>query len=74
MRKSMRKISFVFLACLLTMATLHSGAVMSKALTGTDKIPNKPLFLKNRVQPNILAVIDDSGSMDWEMMIRGAKG
>lgn len=36
-------------------------------------LADSPLFLTNTVQPNILFVIDDSGSMDWEvLMSKGA--
>lgn len=31
-----------------------------------------PLFLGFRVEPNILFVVDDSGSMDWEVMTKDA--
>src|SRR5512145_2206070 len=31
-------------------------------------LSNTPLFLSIKVIPNILFVVDDSGSMDWEVM------
>ncbi|MGI9302201.1 MAG: hypothetical protein ACR2RB_05760, partial [Gammaproteobacteria bacterium] len=31
-------------------------------------LPDVPLFLGRAVEPNVLFVIDNSGSMDWEMM------
>ena len=31
-------------------------------------IPNTPLFLASDVQPNIFFALDDSGSMDWEIL------
>ncbi len=33
-----------------------------------------PLFLGFRVEPNILFVVDDSGSMDWEVMVPSSNG
>lgn len=32
------------------------------------ELSDKPLFLGTTVQPNILFVVDDSGSMDWEVL------
>ncbi len=31
-------------------------------------ISQKPLFLQNQSKPNIMFVLDDSGSMDWEIL------
>ena len=33
-------------------------------------IPNVPLFLGRPVKPNVLFLMDDSGSMDWEVLRR----
>ncbi len=33
-------------------------------------IPNVPLFLGRPVKPNVLLLMDDSGSMDWEILRR----
>ncbi len=33
-------------------------------------IPNVPLFLGRPVKPNVLLLMDDSGSMDWEVLRR----
>lgn len=41
-----------------------SGGVV--AAPGT--LADSPLFLSSAVQPNILFVVDDSGSMDWEVL------
>ena len=49
---------------LLTFAYLNS--VTAVAAPGT--LADTPLFLSNSVEPNILFVVDDSGSMNWEMM------
>lgn len=42
------------------------GVVSAVAAPGT--LSNKPLFLGTSVQPNILWLVDDSGSMDWEVL------
>ena len=49
---------------LLTFAYLNPVTVM--AAPGT--LADSPLFLSNSVEPNILFMVDDSGSMDWGMM------
>ncbi len=72
MQKMVNKVTFLLGSCLLTFMTLHSGAAMAAPLSAADNIPNRPLFLQTRVKPNILAVVDDSGSMDFETMIAGA--
>ncbi|MGI1678803.1 MAG: pilus assembly protein PilY [Cellvibrionaceae bacterium] len=41
----------------------------SAALGAPGKLSNNPLFLGSSVQPNILLLIDDSGSMDWEVLM-----
>lgn len=38
------------------------------ALAAPGTLANKPLFLGSEVQPNILFIVDDSGSMDWEVL------
>jgi len=53
------------------------AAAMALATANTHGAPgtlaDSPLFLTNSVQPNILFVVDDSGSMDWEVqMSKGA--
>jgi type IV pilus assembly protein PilY1 len=35
-------------------------------------LSDTPLFLGFRVEPNIMFVVDDSGSMDWEVLTRDA--
>jgi hypothetical protein len=40
--------------------------VTTTAAPGT--LAESPLFLSNSVEPNILFMLDDSGSMDWGMM------
>lgn len=34
-------------------------------------IANTPLFLSNVVEPNLFVTLDDSGSMEWELMVAG---
>lgn len=36
-------------------------------------LSDTPLFLGFRVEPNIVFMLDDSGSMDWEIMTRDAR-
>ncbi len=35
-------------------------------------LAESPLFLSTSVQPNIFFMVDDSGSMDWEVLLSGA--
>lgn len=53
-----------------TRATLAGCLVivsgMLNAAPGT--LSNSPLFLSNSTQPNIFFMVDDSGSMDWEVL------
>ncbi|VUD47055.1 Type IV pilus biogenesis factor PilY1 [Thalassocella blandensis] len=39
------------------------------AFAAPGELSNKPLFLGTSVQPNILFLMDDSGSMDWEVLL-----
>ncbi|MEO1202329.1 MAG: PilC/PilY family type IV pilus protein [Pseudomonadota bacterium] len=45
---------------------------MSPAAPGV--LAESPLFLTNAVEPNILFLIDDSGSMDWGLMTQEENG
>jgi type IV pilus assembly protein PilY1 len=47
-----------------TLGVLWGLSASSQALT----IPDTPLFLANDIQPNIFFALDDSGSMDWEIL------
>jgi type IV pilus assembly protein PilY1 len=47
-----------------------SGSVTATPLT----LPDSPLFLSAGVQPNLIMAIDDSGSMDFEVLFRGNDG
>jgi type IV pilus assembly protein PilY1 len=57
-------------AALLT-SSLFSPAVVNAA-PGT--LADSPLFLSNSVEPNVLFVLDDSGSMDWGIMAPESQG
>ncbi len=53
-------------------AALVAAAVLSVLSTQTHAAPGPlsqvPLFLAQGVQPNIFFLLDDSGSMDWEVL------
>jgi len=49
-------------------ATLVLGSTYPVLASNLD-ISNVPLFLSDSVEPNILFVIDDSGSMNWEVTL-----
>ena len=49
-------------------AALLTLSVLSPTTGQADDIAQTPLFLSNSVDPNILFVLDDSGSMDWGLM------
>ena len=57
-------------AALLTCTLL--GPVTASAAPGT--LADTPLFLSNSVEPNILFMLDDSGSMDWGLMTQESSG
>ena len=46
-----------------------SAAPLAAALAAPGTISDSPLFLKSAVQPNIMFMLDDSGSMDWEILL-----
>ncbi len=50
---------------LLAMSLCMVPAMQTQALV----IPQSPLFTQSNVDPNIIAVIDDSGSMDFEVLL-----
>jgi type IV pilus assembly protein PilY1 len=53
-----------FLVCLF--CVIAPG--LARAAPGT--LPSTPLFLTNAVEPNIFFTLDDSGSMEWELMVK----
>lgn len=54
-------------ASLLSVSVFLSGAPSVHAANELS-ISNTPLFLGTAVQPNVFFLIDDSGSMDWELL------
>lgn len=44
------------------------GFYSATTLAAPGVLSDKPLFLGTDVQPNILWLVDDSGSMDWEVL------
>jgi len=50
------------------MTCLITSPAIIHAAPGT--LANTPLFLQSNVEPNILFLLDDSGSMDWEVLSR----
>ncbi|MEM7763782.1 MAG: PilC/PilY family type IV pilus protein [Pseudomonadota bacterium] len=49
------------------MATLGATSAFAQASPGV--IAQSPLFLSDSVEPNVIMAIDDSGSMDWEILL-----
>ena len=49
-------------------AVLLSGGLIYFTPAAAIDIANTPLFLGTGVSPNVFFMLDDSGSMDWEMM------
>ena len=62
-------ISLRFAAAILICSLLP---LTSHASPGT--LSDSPLFLTNPVEPNILFIVDDSGSMDWGLMTTESNG
>lgn len=58
--------------CLVGVSTLvaFSGSVAAAPLA----LPDTPLFLSTGVQPNLIMAVDDSGSMDFEVLFAGNDG
>ncbi len=61
----MKQYSFISKTILAASVTLTSWG----ALAAPGILEDLPLNLSTRVQPNILFLLDDSGSMDWEQLI-----
>ena len=62
MEKVMQPLKKLNILLLLTVAAFFSSAVLA-----TD-IAQKPLFLDSSATPNIMFILDDSGSMDWDIL------
>jgi len=61
-----KRISLRFTAAILMCTLVQLLPLTSRAAPGT--LSDAPLFLTNPVEPNILFMVDDSGSMDWGLM------
>ena len=46
-----------------------SGFYSSAVLSAPGTLADSPLFLSTSVEPNIYWTLDDSGSMDWELLV-----
>ena len=59
-----------------TTAAIMSYALLSPitATAAPGTLADSPLFLSNAVEPNILFMLDDSGSMDWGLMTEERSG
>ncbi len=54
-------------------ATAISVLLLGEAQAAPGTLADSPLFLATSVQSNIFFMVDDSGSMDWEVLLtRGA--
>jgi type IV pilus assembly protein PilY1 len=53
----------------LALSALMFAAAYQNVYAAQLSISNVPLFLGNSVQPNVFFVVDDSGSMDWEIFM-----
>jgi type IV pilus assembly protein PilY1 len=70
MKTKMKSFNAAASAALLTCALL--APVTVPAAPGT--LADTPLFLSNSVEPNVLFMLDDSGSMSWGMMTKEDRG
>lgn len=51
-----------------------AATCLQTAQAAPGNLSSSPLFLTNYPQPNIFFMLDDSGSMDWEIMVQGNEG
>ena len=70
MRINPKSLRLATATCLGTLALL--GPLTVAAAPGT--LSDSPMFLTNPVEPNILFMVDDSGSMDWGIMSGESNG
>ena len=70
MRASIRKICITAGSALLGVLSIAP----TTALSAPGTLADVPLFLTNPVEPNILFMVDDSGSMDWGLMTEESDG
>ncbi len=64
MKTTSKSLRLAAVSCLGTVALF--GPLSVAAAPGT--LSDTPMFLTNPVEPNILFMVDDSGSMDWGVM------
>lgn len=55
-------------------ATIAAFVTFSTATSDPLGLPDTPLYLATAVQPNLIMAIDDSGSMDFEVLFPGNDG
>ncbi|MCP3672108.1 MAG: hypothetical protein GY814_17095 [Gammaproteobacteria bacterium] len=56
------------------LAASFTALPLKDAVAGPGSLPSAPLFLSNIVEPNIYFTLDDSGSMQLEMMVKDGTG
>ena len=62
-RPSITSLKHSLLAAMMTVVPVQN------ALSAPGTLPTAPLFLSTLVEPNIFFTIDESGSMDWGLMV-----
>ena len=55
-------------------AALLTAAPLYQVNGAPGALPQAPLFLSTLVEPNVYFTLDDSGSMDWEPIVRPDAG
>ncbi|MEE8428743.1 MAG: hypothetical protein V3S33_04500, partial [Gammaproteobacteria bacterium] len=56
--------------CLPAILIAALTGISTSAVAAPGNLSNVPLYLGTSAEPNIFFTIDDSGSMDWEVMTR----
>ena len=64
--KERRAVSFNTLLIMLVIISMT--ALPTRLLAAPGALSQNPLFLTQGIQPNIFFILDDSGSMDWEVL------
>ena len=62
-KHSKSSLTHTLLAAILTISPLKD------AISAPGTLPAAPLFLSTLVEPNVYFTLDDSGSMDWGLML-----
>ena len=71
MKIQTRRLSALCVTSAVATLTALSG---SSAFSAPLDLSDTPLFLSTGVQPNLIMAIDDSGSMDFEVVLPGNDG